>query len=776
MLPIISDATNALTHGSTFCRGPVYFEGLHVLSPCALRTFLPLAFLLYLVLWRIVEMHQARTGGYVRLSEEELGETERLLGDETFPEDQALESSTEKWTSAIKGPFSGPMLAVSVIVLAYAFEAILIATSSIWARTPENPATDETRGPFTYLTLVYLLAILPWLIHAREVVRESIAQKQTALLLPQLPSWSVKGFWILAFVLYIVEVLHMTTYLKHADVVGSQSSLTWSLAFLLSLSARLVAVTTLLAVSLAMHVRARKEPGRHVYFDIESTGTASDAQSPARHGTDDHIQIVVDGHQTDAAARQAEVARLLALVQDQPPPSKAAAASAKAAADDEHRAREREVARVRNLVEGQTPPSKSASALSKTAADKEAVSSARSAEVARALALVTDQTPPSKSAASVAAKEADEKSSSAARDAREAEVARALATVKDQTPPSKSTAPASKISSQSVTDTLSAGVTASFAAAKSAAESGKQAVQSKVAQAQEKMQKKQDKASVSTPVGQKSGTASPAAQPQSKNSKKPEDAKATEKEVKHQIPSSVVDKPAAKKSQTPDRSPKKDDTKVTSTPPPHAGSTLGHSSPPVSPEQQRKAAEALRPHPEKKAERAEQTTTKPSSAVETKEVAPTAPPVIDATAVKEHHAISFAAVASGEHTPERQDEPTGAAVPAPSKPVAPSTGTTTPPSTAGGAPPVIDAAAVQEHHAISFAAVAAGEHPQETVSAAPSAPLTRNTSTGSLDDDDEGTPGASSTAQGSQDESSTKGSVSSKKKSNKKKNRKKAKK
>ncbi|KND00392.1 uncharacterized protein SPPG_04715 [Spizellomyces punctatus DAOM BR117] len=165
---------------------------------------------------------------------------------------------------------------VIFIILAHTFEALWIAGRFL-PNSSKMPPFETPRPPVYYIS-IYSLVVIPWIVHYREMLRDG---KQTGLSFSISfqagpASGRIKGFWVLAFILYLIELAHIIVYLRHTPTIGDESAYTFSTAFVISFFVRLslVSILLVLAAAIDVHARAVQAQGSY-YIDAESGGPGS---------------------------------------------------------------------------------------------------------------------------------------------------------------------------------------------------------------------------------------------------------------------------------------------------------------------------------------------------------------------------------------------------------------------------------------------------------------------------------------------------------------------
>ncbi|KAI8913894.1 hypothetical protein DFJ77DRAFT_465107 [Powellomyces hirtus] len=322
-----------------FCPGPIFFSEFHVVSPCFLRTFIPFALLSYVaVTWAVrflvgrFDAHRrgASADGYVRLEQEEYaGETQHLLSEdveETLPARIArnLVSKIPDPTHALdKAPKE-----VKWIIYILCAEFVAIVTL-YWFKWDEKEL--ETQRLYPFYVALSAMTILPWALHAHIIAQAQKGQPLSLVLKQGGPaSVQIKGFWLLALMLTIVELIHFVKFRKHSDKIGTDSPYAWAAPIVISPLARLPFLTMLVLNTLYIELRASK-PEYQPEVDIETGLPGSEAPTRYEHdharrqqvlsadfpiqpaaGADRDISVVVDKSPTRGTSLQAEFDSLLA--------------------------------------------------------------------------------------------------------------------------------------------------------------------------------------------------------------------------------------------------------------------------------------------------------------------------------------------------------------------------------------------------------------------------------------------------------------------------------
>ncbi|KAJ3177257.1 hypothetical protein HDU87_004508 [Geranomyces variabilis] len=259
-----------------FCPTPIYFSDFGVLSPCFLRILIPSVLLAYLAVAWVVKTFltgkftsSAEDSGYVRLEHEEYaGETQHLLSEdveETLPGRVA-----RKIIGHIPNPkavLDKSLVDVKVIIHLLIFE-IFIVLAAFWFKADEK--TPLAHHEYPYYAGLWMLAIVPWLLHAHMLSLASKSGPITDFLQRGgHDSRNIKGFWVLAFALTLIELQHFAVYRKHYMTIGSDSPYAWAALLVASPIIRGFGLLPLVVNVLFLELGAAK-PEHNPAFDIES--------------------------------------------------------------------------------------------------------------------------------------------------------------------------------------------------------------------------------------------------------------------------------------------------------------------------------------------------------------------------------------------------------------------------------------------------------------------------------------------------------------------------
>lgn len=170
-----------------------------------------------------------------------------------------------------------------VILLAHCFEALWIAGRYL-PNTEKMPPFDTPRPPVYYITL-YSLPVIAWILHYRDMLRDGREQGMNP---PDRisyhagpASWRIKGFWVLAMTVYLVELIHDVGYMGSPTTIGGDSQYTWSIGLIISLSVRIALVSCLLVFGLVVDVYVRNLRARGAFFvDPETAGQPGETPIP----------------------------------------------------------------------------------------------------------------------------------------------------------------------------------------------------------------------------------------------------------------------------------------------------------------------------------------------------------------------------------------------------------------------------------------------------------------------------------------------------------------
>ncbi|KAJ3172602.1 hypothetical protein HDU88_005931 [Geranomyces variabilis] len=309
-----------------FCPTPIYFSDFGVFSPCFLRILIPSVLCAYLAIaWAVKTFltgkfsSSAEDSGYVRLEHEEYaGETEHLLSEDV--EETLPGRIARKITEHIPNPkavLDKSLIDVKVIVHLLIFE-IFIVLAAFWFKADEKTPLAHREYPI-YAGL-WMIAIVPWLLHANMLSRASKSGPITELLQRGgHDSRNIKGFWMLAFALTLVELQHFTVYRKHYLTVGSDSPYAWAAILVASPIIREFGLLPLVANVLFLELGAAK-PEHNPAFDIES-GIA-DAAAPIEYEHDVARRQQVLGSHPPAARSPARGDRAVHVAVEEPSPQR----------------------------------------------------------------------------------------------------------------------------------------------------------------------------------------------------------------------------------------------------------------------------------------------------------------------------------------------------------------------------------------------------------------------------------------------------------------------
>ncbi|KAJ3029732.1 Homocysteine S-methyltransferase 1, partial [Rhizophlyctis rosea] len=130
--------------------------------------------------------------------------------------------------------------------------------------SPKAPPFETPTPPRSYIAL-YIVEVLPWVIHAINMRRDGREQARRLYPLESETtasgpfSWEIKGFWLLALLLTFVEWYHAIGYMSDAPQIGEQYTAT--LGFLVTLGIRTALLVTLLGISalVSYYYRTKRE-------------------------------------------------------------------------------------------------------------------------------------------------------------------------------------------------------------------------------------------------------------------------------------------------------------------------------------------------------------------------------------------------------------------------------------------------------------------------------------------------------------------------------------
>ncbi|KAJ3277784.1 Homocysteine S-methyltransferase 1, partial [Borealophlyctis nickersoniae] len=197
-------------------------------------------------------------------------------------EDEETEGSTDAQTLVSEPMPLSPRLQrvvglcyslITFIIILHIFEALWIMARFL----PENPKTpphETPPPPFSYIGL-YLLSVVPWLIHAHDMRRSAKEQADLSFSGSQSyaawpPTPEITGFWLLALVLYGLEAYNDAMLLQkgHADyVLGT--------GFMATLFLRCALLVILLCAAVAINYHVRSQASNGVPYraaDLEDGG------------------------------------------------------------------------------------------------------------------------------------------------------------------------------------------------------------------------------------------------------------------------------------------------------------------------------------------------------------------------------------------------------------------------------------------------------------------------------------------------------------------------
>ncbi|KAJ3153789.1 hypothetical protein HDU86_005122 [Geranomyces michiganensis] len=292
--------------GFIFCPGPVYFSDYAVLSPCFLRILIPGLLLGYLaVAWAIKTFLTGKFGataegaGYVRLDHEEYaGETQHLLSE--GKSNKTLISTlpgrvARKIIEHVPNPRSvldKALLDVKVIVHLLIAEVVIVLVA-FWFKSDEKMPIAHRMYP--YYVGLWMLAVVPWLLHAHMLSRASRSGTITDFLSRGgHDSKNLKGFWLIALLLTLLELQHFAVYRKHYLTIGSSSPYAWAAILVASPIIRALGLLPLVFNVLFLELGAAK-PEHNPAYDIE--GGIPDAAAPIEYEHDvERRQQVLGAH------------------------------------------------------------------------------------------------------------------------------------------------------------------------------------------------------------------------------------------------------------------------------------------------------------------------------------------------------------------------------------------------------------------------------------------------------------------------------------------------
>ncbi|KAJ3183991.1 Homocysteine S-methyltransferase 1 [Gaertneriomyces sp. JEL0708] len=167
---------------------------------------------------------------------------------------------------------------VVLIVLAHMSETIWILGRYL----PNSSKMPPFQSPVPSLAyaLLYGVMVAIWIIHYVGMLSDGKEQSNT----PEDSMWyqagpassRIKGFWVIAFALYTLELYHDVVYSKNGSAIGTGGEYLAASGFMASLCFRITILLLLLAMSVAidLHHRRRLENGGFVDAEAQGPGTS----------------------------------------------------------------------------------------------------------------------------------------------------------------------------------------------------------------------------------------------------------------------------------------------------------------------------------------------------------------------------------------------------------------------------------------------------------------------------------------------------------------------
>ncbi|KAI8820691.1 uncharacterized protein EV422DRAFT_59790 [Fimicolochytrium jonesii] len=269
-----------------FCPRPVFLEHHSLLSPCALRTLIPVVLLLT---WSIAHfLRKPRSRYDARNSAGRSGDPDDYLQGERQPLLSERSQANNNWGSTrtlFRHSSSNPaarstmfgrlpsihdsflyaiIVMVSMINAAYVFEFIWVLRGYI------DDSDWNTPSPLpTYLLWLYALAPIPWILHFWDLWVVSHAHFTAPFNVDRV-GWSFRAFWFVGLAVYITEIVHTITYSRHEKEVGKECKYTWSAPLVVTLVFRLSLAAGLVLTSFIINIHAMMlEKRATVHMDVE---------------------------------------------------------------------------------------------------------------------------------------------------------------------------------------------------------------------------------------------------------------------------------------------------------------------------------------------------------------------------------------------------------------------------------------------------------------------------------------------------------------------------
>ncbi|KAI9094910.1 hypothetical protein DFS34DRAFT_664554 [Phlyctochytrium arcticum] len=168
---------------------------------------------------------------------------------------------------------------VIVILLAHTFEIFWLAGRYL-PNSSKMPPFDTEKPSITYVAL-YTTMLVPWIFHYWDMLRDGKDRggvpRNALAYQAGPPSTRIKAFWIIALLLYSIELAHDLVFMKHTAAVPADSAYTFSTGFIISLAVRLTITVALLVTSIAVDVHVQHLLSRDPHMRDTESGRPTSA-------------------------------------------------------------------------------------------------------------------------------------------------------------------------------------------------------------------------------------------------------------------------------------------------------------------------------------------------------------------------------------------------------------------------------------------------------------------------------------------------------------------